>query len=345
MTRLDCAARLRLLAFNLLLVLAVMPHAPRFVCAGPSIPIPATEKTAPATGPQHFDFSLMWNPGSTVGALDLIQLLETLRRGAPPGDFMSGEYDPILGLHLEDDGLVLDVPPGALAGQTTLSIRRVTDSNIPVPLPGGVGFSGGELIPDGQVFDVSPQIRVRLSAPTILPMLPVLLFDPDQNSWKGAGTLATVLEGGMEAEFQLGHFSIPGVPDAVPIPDPGEAIGSFVVLSGNGNLQSQAISSASASLLYSEFGDTFNIAAMSQEINNQGMVKTKALGLDAILVFRIENYLIGVVGGGASLYNQGQFNEPIVGVMIMSVTGGAVSLSFYSATPNQVIQGTLTGQT
>jgi len=315
---------------------------------GPTIPAAQSagvswEKIASEAGSRLVEFSLTWNPGGGVGAAQLLQLLEEIRSGLPNGGGVSGEYDPVAGLHLEAEGLVLDVSPGSLSSPTTLSIRRAGASDLPSLLPGDLDLAGGVFEPHGQVFDVSAHVSVSLATQTLLPVLPVVYFDPNLARWVGTGDNAQIGSGGMEAGFDLGHFSLAGVPDAVPIPDPGDPIGSFVVLSNNGNFQSETISSATAALLFSDFGDTFNISLSHQEINNQGHIETKALGLDSILVTRLDNYVIGVVGGGASLYNDGQFNEPAIGVMIMSVTQGEVSLSVYAATVERVIQGTMSG--
>lgn len=263
--------------------------------------------------------------------------------GTTTGDGASGAYDPAAGLQLTSDGLTLTVPPGAIADTPTLSARKAGAGDLPAALPGGVGFAGGVFGPDGQVFQVPAEVALQLPAATIATMLPVVTFDTTLNRWVGTGANAVVAAGGLDVTFELEHFSIGGVPSSVPIPDPGDEIGSFLVVSNNGMFESDAISSNSAAMLFSDFGDTFSISVSSQEVNMQGMVETKALGLSAVLVTRVENYIVGAVGGGASLYNDGMLNEPAVGVMIMSRSGSTVNLSAYVATPERVIAGTLTG--
>ncbi len=255
----------------------------------------------------------------------------------------SGVYDPATGLQLEANDLTLTVPPNAASGDTTLSMRPATASDLPLPLPGGVGLAGGVFGPDGQTFQVPAQVSVRLPEATIVSVLPVVTFDVGQNRWVGTGSTGDVAANGLDVSFELDHFSIAGVPTPVAIPDPGDAIGSFLVVSNNGSFQSDEISSDTASMIYSEFGDTFNISLTSQDLNMEGQIETKALGLSAVLVTRVDNYLVGVVGGGASLFNAGQLNEPAVGVMVMSLNGSTVNLSVYVATPQRVIAGTLSG--
>ncbi len=252
-------------------------------------------------------------------------------------------YDPATGLTLQSDSLTLEVPPGATTGSVTISVDAVTEDDLPTPLPGNVGFTGGLFEPSGQTFVVPPAVHLQLRTPSIVPQLPVLTFDEESNRWRGTGRFAEVAENGTNVTFPIDHFSIFGVPDPVPIPDPGDPIGSFLVVSNNGNLATDAISSDSASLLYSEFGDTFNIAAFHQEVNDQGQIETQAIGLDAILITFIDNYLVAVIGGETSIYNEGQFNEPVLGVVVLSLQGTTVSASIYVATPERVIQGTLTG--
>lgn len=280
-----------------------------------------------------------------VDAVD-VQLVINAALGIEPPGGDSGLYDPVTGLVLETEGLTLDVPPGAIDTPVTLSMTRVSTSVLPLPLPGGLNFVGGDFDPDGQVFNTPATLTATLPGPIVARALPVLTFDTVRNIWVGTGNVAIVGDNGVDVSCPIDHFSIAGFPEATPIPDPGDPVGSFVVLSNNGNLSTEGgVSSPEAALLYSEFGDTFNISATSQEINDQGMIETKAIGLDAILVFHVDNYVVGVVGGQTSIYNDGQFNEPLVGVMIMSVTGNNVSVSLYVASPDRVIHGSLTGTT
>ncbi len=267
---------------------------------------------------------------------------DTGRNGPSAGTF-TGAYDPAMELTIEANGIVLTVPAGASATPATMSVLPVREGFAWAPVPGEAGFTGARFGPDGTQFDPPAQVTVELSAVTILPVLPVWTYDEDRNRWIGTGRTAEVSANGGEATFSLDHFSTAGVPDPAPIPDPGDEIGSFVVVSGNGVFSSDAVSADTASLVFSEFGDQFKIDVLSQETGDDGQVDTKSLGLSAILVTRFDTCVIGVIGGGASLYNDGQFNEPVVGVMIMSLSGSTVNLAVYAATPERVISGTLTG--
>jgi hypothetical protein len=277
-------------------------------------------------------------------AVDVQLVINAALGVAPPDDSVSDVYDPLNGLILQSSGLTLTVPPGAIDTEVTLSMDPLEVGELPQPIPGATGFVGAAFGPDGQAFAVSATMTATLPNAIVARALPVLTFDTGRNIWVGTGKVAAIADNGSDVEFEIDHFSIAGIPEATPIPDPGDPVGSFVVLSNNGNLSTEGgLSSPEAALLYSEFGDTFNISATSQELNDQGQLETKAIGLDAILVFEVENYIVGVVGGQTSIYNDGQFNEPLVGVMIMSVTGNAVSLSLYVASPDRVIHGSLTG--
>ena len=256
----------------------------------------------------------------------------------------SGTYDQVLGLELEVEGLRLDVPEDALTTSPTLSIRVAATDDLPEAVPGTTGIAAGVFSPDGQTFLVPVEVRVQLAFATILPLLPVLTFDEALDDWVGTGEMADVETDGTEAVFEAEHFSILGVPDPVPIPAPGDPVDSVFALANNGSFISDAISSTMASLLYSDTGSTFSISVVSQEVNDEGQIETKALGLSAFQVTTVDNYVIGIVGGGTSLYNDGQLNEPAVGVMVMSVSEGFVTVSVYAATPKRVIAGTLTGQ-
>ena len=57
-------------------------------------------------------------------------------------------------------------------------------------------------------------------------------------------------------------------------------------------------------------------------------------------------YVVAVVGGASSFFNDGSFfgvSEPTVGVMVMALNETTVSVTVYVATPERVILGTLTG--
>lgn len=264
-------------------------------------------------------------------------------RNDPPAGTFTGAYDPAMELTIEANGIVLTVPAGGSATPATMSVLPVRVGFAWVPVPGEAGFFGARFGPEGTQFDPPARVTVELSAATILPVLPMWTYDEDRNRWIGTGRTAEVSPNGAEATFLLDHFSTTGVPDPAPIPDPGDEIGSFVVVSGNGVFDSDAVSVDNARLVFSESGDDFRIEAVSQETGDDGQVDTKVLVLSAIAVSRIDTCVIGVIGGDDSTYNDGLLNESVVGVMIMSLDGSTVHLSVYAATPERVISGTLTG--
>jgi hypothetical protein len=258
-----------------------------------------------------------------------------------PSD-LRGDFTPGTALNVGDATVSVMIPGDAASEEFTLEARLVSGVGLPA-MPPGLTVTALELLPQGLEFAAPVTVRLALSEPAIATVLPVLFYDEERSAWVGNGNVAAVSQDGTEAEFTVDHFSLFGLPDPVPPPAEGDAIGSFVVISNDGMFQSDAISSDTAALLYSEFGDTFNISAMSQTINNQGMIKTKALGLDALSVFTAGNYLVAAIGGETSIFNDGQLNEPVVGVAIMSVSGGNVAVSVYVASPDRVITGTLAG--
>ena len=93
-------------------------------------------------------------------------------------------------------------------------------------------------------------------------------------------------------------------------------------------------------------GSSFEITVFSQTINSFGQIETKSLGLSAVLVTNVDNYVVAVVGGAGSFFNDGSFfgvSEPAVGVMVMALNETMVNVIVYVATPERVILGTLTG--
>ena len=256
----------------------------------------------------------------------------------------SGTYDPDDGLLLEDGNLKLDIPADATEDEVTITAREAGADDLPVPVPGDAGLAGGVFGPAGQTFDKVAEVSVQLGAATAAPRLPVLTYDTDNGCWIGTGVNATVAANGLDVTFPIVHFSTIGVPDPIPMPVAGDPIDSFVVISNDGTFSSEEISSSAASLIYSEFGDTFSISMTSQEVGGSG-ISTSSLGLTAQSVTESGNLVIGVCAGGRSIFNGGDFNESAYGVMTLSVNGGTATVVVFVATPERVIFGTLTGQT
>ncbi|MBU0639617.1 MAG: hypothetical protein KKB50_12185 [Planctomycetes bacterium] len=260
-------------------------------------------------------------------------------------DAVSQTYDPTTSMALQTDTLQLGVPAAATTETVTITMRPATAADLPSALPDNADLAGGVFGPSGQTFDESVEVSLQLSAATILPVLPVVTYDEAAGKWVGTGSNATVAPNGIDVTFTLDHFSIAGVPTPVPLPEAGGAVGSFIVISNNGSFTSDEISSDNAALTYSEFGDTFSISMTSQSIGDDLSIDTASLGLTAVSVYQLGNYVVGVCSGGRSLFNGGDFNEPAFGVMIMAVSGKSVSVSVFATTLERVIAGTLTGQT
>lgn len=256
--------------------------------------------------------------------------------GAETGE-VSGTFTPGQDLELQSTTMSFEVPAEAADEAVTLTMRGAEVDDLPEALPGNVGFTGAVFGPDGQSFSPPATLTLQLGSQSLAPSLPVLTYDQTAGRWVGTGVNATVADDGLTASFLVPHFSILGLPDPIPIPEPGDDIGSFVVISNNGTFSSNEISSDTASLLYSEFGDTFSLSVTEGP--------SAAMGLTAVHVREVGPYVIGVLAGGLSIYNDGGQNESVFGVMVMSVSGSNVTVCVYAATTQRVISGTLTGQT
>ncbi len=269
--------------------------------------------------------------GTVQGATDTDETIET------------AQYTPGEELTLTSGSVGITVPADACDESFTLSLRPLTASDTTADAPGDANLAGGVFGPDGQTFAPPARVTLQLSEETFLTVLPVLTLNEDGTQWVGAAANATVT-GGTEASFLVRHFSTYALPDPIPVPTAGDPLGSFVVISNDGNFSSNTISGNTASLTYSEFGDTFSLSVTSQEVGDSGQLETKSLGLNAQSVTSAGNYAIGVCAGGRSIYNDGSFNESCYGVMILSVSGSSVTVTVFAATPDRVIYGTLTGQ-
>lgn len=250
-------------------------------------------------------------------------------------DTVSGECSPDQDFELESETLSIEVLAGATDESVTITMRNAETADLPETLPGDAGFTGAVFGPEGQVFTTPARVSLQLQNQTIVRALPVLTYDTDKSAWVGTDANGVVAANGIDAGFSVSHFSMFGLPDPIPLPEAGDPVGSFVVISNDGNFASEVISSNTAALTYSEFGDTFSISVMSGP--------SSALGLTAVTVHETGNYIVGTLAGGLSIYNDGGQNESVFGVMIMSVSDSSVSVVVYAATTERVIYGTLTG--
>ncbi len=264
--------------------------------------------------------------------------------GAGSADTSTTEaYTPGEELEVSSGSVSIIIPAESCDEAFTLSVQAMTGSDVEADAPGEPNLAGGVFGPDDQAFSPPARVTVQLSEETFLTTLPVLTLNDAGTEWVGAGVNATVSDG-TEAMFLVSHFSTYAVPDPIPVPTAGDAVGSFVVISNDGNFSSNVISGDTASLTYSEFGDTFGLSVTSQEVGDSGELETSSLGLNAQTVSSAGNYVVGVCAGGRSIYNDGNYNESCYGVMIMSVSGSSVTVTVYVATPKRVIYGTLSGE-
>lgn len=254
----------------------------------------------------------------------------------------TAQYTPGEELTLTNGSVSIIVPAESCDEAFTLSLRPLAASDITVDAPGDANLAGGVFGPDGQTFNPAARVTVQLSDETPLTTLPLLVLNDAGTQWVGAAANATVT-GGTQATFPVRHFSTYALPQ-VPVPTAGDPVSSFVVISNDGSFNSNTISGNTASLTYSEFGDTFGLSVTSQEVGDSGQLETKSLGLNAVSVTSAGNLVVGICAGGRSIYNDGSFNESCYGVMILSVSGSSVTVTVYVATPERVIYGSLTGQ-
>ena len=266
--------------------------------------------------------------------------------GDGTGGDSSGDYDPATELRLEHGDLMLIVPPGATNATITVTIMSTTNVPDLAPLPGGVGLTGGRFEPSGQEFRLPVQVLARLSAPTIASALPVLFYDDEDKVWVGTGSVAIVGSSGTTAAFGLEHFSTAGVPDPMPLPPTGDAVGSLIGVANLGEFESNEIDSVEASLLFSDSAPSLVINVSERATDSTGQNVTKTLLLSATSVTRVDNFVVAEVGGVGSSFNDGGFrspNEPLVGATILSVVGDTVHVTVYVASTERVISGTFTG--
>lgn len=112
---------------------------------------------------------------------------------------------------IDDTGVGVFVPPGALAEDTLIGVQGLPFIELlpgQVPSPQLPFLSGASLGPDGLQFNEAVMVVVPISQ--LLDEgtpLPVLVYSGDQNTWEELEEPATVLAGGLTAQFQTNHFS------------------------------------------------------------------------------------------------------------------------------------------
>lgn len=113
------------------------------------------------------------------------------------------------GVFFGEDGIILDIPPGALDSDTVITANLISESEIPIPPPeGNFLLVGVQLKPDGLEFSIPVSITVLLDTefPPGTPF-PLLVFDPIDNIFRFEGE-AVVNEDGLSISWQATHFSI-----------------------------------------------------------------------------------------------------------------------------------------
>src|SRR3990172_2444073 len=112
---------------------------------------------------------------------------------------------------IESNGIILEIPPGALNDDSLLNditVNPVSVDEIPIPPPKGFSFLAGiELNPDGIMFNLPITITIPLSNPFLFgKALPLLTFDPLENIYKFESE-ALVSPDHNSVSVQIDHFS------------------------------------------------------------------------------------------------------------------------------------------
>lgn len=115
-----------------------------------------------------------------------------------------------------------EVPPGALAGNTTISVRVPAQDARPAPPPGSELLGLVELGPDGARFTTTVGIIVPLTR-SLPPgeSFPLQRWHPATSSWVSEGVFAVVEPDGQSARAEVSHFSLHGLIAPARAPSPG----------------------------------------------------------------------------------------------------------------------------
>jgi hypothetical protein len=127
--------------------------------------------------------------------------------GAPADDTVTVEVTPEAGGTVTLGGITVDVPPGAVATATEITIRRI-DPDTVESLPSGFGAVGPTvaLLPHGLTFDVPVTVTLEAGPAPAESVRSVLrLNDEDDTSWE---TLGNVTFATTSATFETTTFSI-----------------------------------------------------------------------------------------------------------------------------------------
>lgn len=260
---------------------------------------------------------------------------------------VSGDYNPASSLLLTADGLQLLIPAGATLTPTTVTILPASEVASPGAIPGAVDLAGGQFGPNGLQFLKPVEVTTALLAPTAATALPVITFNDSSKRWVGTGGLGTVAPEGDEVTFPLAHFSIAGVPDPLPFPVRGGAVPGLVTIPNNGTFLSTEISSQTASLTYSaSVGGSLEIDIVSETVNDAGQPQIIFMHLSGVRLTVVDDYVVAEIGGAGSVFDTGDFrapDEPLVGTVVLSISGSTVNATVFVASTQRVIFGTLAG--
>ncbi len=266
----------------------------------------------------------------------------------------SGTWNATDGLVLSSNSATLTVGADDQPSTNDLTMEVLTEDDlVAAGLTADSGFEVGVTLgPDGTTFDQAVDVTVQLSEATPLNTLQVLTQDETSGEWVDAGLLATVSEDGTSATFQLTSFST-YVPWDPPLPTDAYPIGGAGIVAGTGGFSGMPFDplpgTTTSSLTYSPYGDVFGLSLINAGAQT-GAAVTSSAGLHATSVSESGNVAIGYVtpGGGLSgpsLFNDGNFNHAVGGVMFLAVDEqGNWSVSVYCAYDEGVIIGVASGE-
>lgn len=173
--------------------------------------------TAPQAGASPLEVTVSVCFSSDPSVSDELQVT-VLPAPIPPGGGLVGAIPG--GKLVSIDSLTkLEVPPGALAADTSITLRTLGPSEFPPANPGARILGAAEFLPAGLTFLSPGTASVPLQR--VMPQgtaLTVRIYDPVSMTYDPTPIAGVVSDDGLSAEFQLGHFSIPVVeePNAYP---------------------------------------------------------------------------------------------------------------------------------
>lgn len=253
-------------------------------------------------------------------ACDTMPSSDNTNSNDQPSDPTTGTWNDVDGLTLTGGEVTLVVPAHVTPSNTTLTLTPIAAGEL---LPDGLdekaGFDVGmQFEPDGTTFSAPVKVTAKLSAPTTLQALPVLLLDESTGIWGWAGVDATVEDDGVTAYFEIEHFSRYRFWN--PPPPAGDVeISNEEIISGTGFFEGQPFNTlpspdaAEASLVYSPFGNAFGLSIVQTDVTNPatGDFVVVLAGLHASMVGDLEKAKVGIVTPAGGLSGQSAFVDGI----------------------------------